>query len=253
MALKLFKTPASSENYTINLSNILGSSTISSISLTYSIPSDLVIANTQINSSLLNGVIQPGKAIQMDISGGQTGFEYTIIARYTTSLGATKDVSVVICVLDQIPLALDYYGSVYLADTYFNNVLGADVWLSASNPNKRKALITASLFIDRFDYAGDKTDETQLLSFPRDGSYEVPIAINYATFELAQVLLSGKGPQDIAASIPVKRDRFGNVETEYDPRYTPDFLLNSMPSFAAWTYVKPYLRSSQFIQFARTS
>ena len=90
------------------------------------------------------------------------------------------------------------------------------------------------------------------MQFPRNGLNEVPLDIEYATFELGKVFLSGRTPQDIAASNPVKRDRFANVETEYDPRYTPEFLLNSFPSFQAWAYIRPYLRNTQTIEFLRT-
>ena len=252
MALKLFKQPIENNNYTIDLRGILNNSTVTNIEYSYSVPANLVLSNVQINNSTLGGNIFPGQAIQMDIAGGQNGFEYTIVVKFTTSSGSTKETSVVLCVLDQIPLALDYYGSVYLGDTYFNNTLNNEIWLSADNPTKRRALVSASLFLDRFNFAGDKLDSNQLLAFPRTGQVDVPVNINYAVFELAQTFLSGRTPQDIAASNPVKRDRFANVETEYDPRYTPEYLLNHFPSHAAWTYIKPYLSSTQTIEFVRT-
>ena len=158
MALKLFKTPSASENYTIDLTNVLGDDILLSVIITYAIPNSITINNVQINSSLLNNSIFPGKAIQMDISGGQNGYEYTIIVRYKTVTGITNDASVVLCVLEQIPLALDYYGSVYLGDTYFNNILNSDVWVASTNPLKRRALVNATLIIDRYNYDGEKTD-----------------------------------------------------------------------------------------------
>jgi hypothetical protein len=102
------------------------------------------------------------------------------------------------------------YTDVAEADVYFGNKLDVAAWSDATDPIKEQALITATAILDDKDWAGVIANETQFLSFPRNGFYfdprlgmEVSLAsvdalkrIVRATQELAYHLLNNDGLLD---------------------------------------------------------
>ena len=97
--------------------------------------------------------------------------------------------------------AVDYdsFSTVASADSYFAARLDASAWTSATADNKAKALRTATLFLDRQRWQGDKTDAANALSWPRTdledvegedlASDSLPAALVMACQELALALL----------------------------------------------------------------
>jgi hypothetical protein len=116
------------------------------------------------------------------------------------------------------------------ATSFWNGRLGAEAtaWGAATSDNRKKALVTASDWIDRAVgslFSGTKTVDSQPREFPRDGaSYcgtavpdgTTPDALAFATFWLAGALLvnsslaggSGTGSN-------VKRAKAGSAEVEF--------------------------------------
>lgn len=251
--LKLFKKPSENKIFTIDFTNILElEETLTTINSVYSTPSSLTITNQIINSTIV-GEIKPYKAVLFNLSSGENGYEYTITVKVTSNTGREIETDVVLSVIEALPLQLDYYGSVLEGDTYFNNILSNDSWITATNPIKRVAIIQASLQIDTYNYRGDKKYENQILQFPRDFQASVPDNVLYATFELANQIIKGRDRELVSNTLGVKRDRFDRIETEYDPRFVSEPTRNQMPSSAAWAYLKPYFRNPIDISFERIS
>jgi hypothetical protein len=106
------------------------------------------------------------------------------------------------------------YVTVTEADTYFDDRLDVAAWSSAVPLQKAQALITATKFLDEFEWTGIVVSESQALSFPRVGSYfdpkvgyeisldaTVPTRLITATCELAYHFLNNDGLLDDTGSV----------------------------------------------------
>jgi hypothetical protein len=103
---------------------------------------------------------------------------------------------------------INSYVTVAESDAYFKDRLDASGWSSADATMKANSLVTATHILDNFSWSGVATSETQLLAFPRAGSYfdprlgtsvamsGIPKRIETATFELANHLLNNEGLLD---------------------------------------------------------
>ena len=109
------------------------------------------------------------------------------------------------------------------ADDYFEDRLDSDTWSDATDLRKERALVTATMSLDRMSWAGVAVSETQNLAFPRTGTYfntklgyetsfpdDVPDQIKTATYELAFHLLNNEGLQDSTGD--VKSIKVGTIE-----------------------------------------
>src|SRR5581483_11098509 len=85
--------------------------------------------------------------------------------------------------------AFDCYTDTTEADIYFLTRVNVPLWSSTSPDQKLSALRDATRLIDRLNYAGCKTDSSQLLQFPRGDDRDVPADIKIATCEIAYKLL----------------------------------------------------------------
>jgi hypothetical protein len=56
---------------------------------------------------------------------------------------------------------MEYYGTKDDGDSYFDEILGGDAWEGATDDNKLKALKSATMIIDRLNFAGEKYNEDQ--------------------------------------------------------------------------------------------
>jgi len=151
------------------------------------------------------------------------------------------------------PSVESHYGTLAGGDSYFSRRLNSASWEESTDSDKTKSLYEATALIDRLNFKGVKTDPTQELEFPRGGDTDVPTNIEYATYELAIALLSGKTIEDNQTN--VKRRKFGNqVETEYDPRIlVASNLYAGIISKMAWSYLAPYLRNVTEVELVRVS
>lgn len=107
-------------------------------------------------------------------------------------------------------LGTNSYVDVATADLYFADRLDVAAWTDASEAQKPRALITATLLLDDLKWAGVMSDTEQALAFPRAGTYFDPRAgvpldligtlassrLSKACMELAYHLLNNDGLLD---------------------------------------------------------
>lgn len=107
------------------------------------------------------------------------------------------------------------YVTVSEADTYFEDRLDVLAWTEAAETEKSKALVTATGMLDQLNWVGTAISISQMLSFPRSGTYfdprmgasvtldseTTPSRILVATYELAYHLLNNDGLLDQTGDI----------------------------------------------------
>ncbi len=147
---------------------------------------------------------------------------------------------------------MSYYGTVAGGDAYFLTVLSGNDWEAASGGDKLKALGSATQLIETLNFTGDPTDEDQELSFPRDPDTTVPEAVEKATYELANALLSGVDVDLEVRSLTNQSDTFGPSGSARVANAVPDHVAAGIPSLVAWRLLRPYLRSARVIKLHRT-
>lgn len=119
--------------------------------------------------------------------------------------------------------AYDVYGALEDADEYLEASTSAVAWRDAEEIDKQRALVSATRILDRLKWKGEKTDEYQLLAWPRSevGDPEVedgttPMGVIDASFELASILIAGDDPiPGNPAAGGTKRLKAGSTEIEY--------------------------------------
>jgi hypothetical protein len=157
---------------------------------------------------------------------------------------------------------LDAYGTLSEANNYFDNRLRSVAWKRAKKEDKKSAMHEATLMIDQLNFIGIKTDPDQVRQFPRgpspircvtvrDANTEIPTDIKHACFEIAIKLIQGYDPDREADILAVNQQAYSNVRTGYDRTFVPDYMRAGIPSFRAWTYLKPYLRNPEEIDLVR--
>lgn len=108
---------------------------------------------------------------------------------------------------------INSYVNLEEANAYFADRIDVSAWTDASSTLKEQALVTASLYLNNFDWAGIAISESQTLAFPRNITYyepilgiektlsEVPTRIINATYELAYHFLNNDGIFDESAKL----------------------------------------------------
>ena len=145
------------------------------------------------------------------------------------------------------------YLTVSEAQTYFNERLNADPWDCANATNKDKSLKQATKMIDRLNFRGCKTVDSQVNQFPRDADTVVPQDIKDATAELALALLDGVDPELEFENLAMVAQSYGNIKSTYDRSITQEAMIAGIPSVTAWRFLKPYLRDPYTIDLNRVS
>lgn len=133
------------------------------------------------------------------------------------------------------------YISVANANTYFEDLIHADSWASATSETRSKALITATKMLDRRYWAGTKYQAapTQVLDWPRSGITDpegvevaedtVPQFILDATCELALALVEDSSLQSAEDSDSIRSIRTGTVSVEFFGSKATDFMSTGFP------------------------
>lgn len=105
------------------------------------------------------------------------------------------------------------YATTAEAASYFENRLDVAAWTEAAEAQRAQALVTATQALDEMAWTGIAASDSQLLAFPRIGSYfdprlgfsvdlsGVPARILTATYELAYHLLNNDGLLDETGSV----------------------------------------------------
>jgi len=151
-------------------------------------------------------------------------------------------------------ITVEYYGTIYEADTYFAQRLHERTWSKSTADDRKRALWAATLIIDALNYKGDKHSEFQYLEFPRDADTEVPEDVLVASYEIAYSLLDGKDPNIELEALGIKSHGFQAESTSYQREQVPiEHIINGVPSSQAWRLLRPYLREDDAIILSRIS
>ena len=145
------------------------------------------------------------------------------------------------------------YCSREFANIYFLSCLGTAAWDEASDTDKEKALLRATIIIDRLNFAGTKTDPEQRRQFPRGVDESVPEDIKFAACHIALSLLDGVDLEMEIANFSITQHKIGPINTNYDRSRLADHIKAGIPSLEAWRYLYPYLRQMDSVQLSRRS
>jgi hypothetical protein len=137
------------------------------------------------------------------------------------------------------------YTTVNFVEGYLHNHLDTSAWDNATLADKERALIQATEIVERLNYVGEKTVETQALFFPRKDDTTVPVAVQRACGEIALALLDGVDPELEYHNLLMTSQTFGGIRTTYDRKQYQEHTIHGVPSIVAWFYLKPYLRDSR--------
>jgi len=143
------------------------------------------------------------------------------------------------------------FGTVTEADVYFGVMLHGEIWERQTPIRKYKALVSATQLVNDLRYAGRKTDESQMLEFPRNGATTVPLAIKQATYEVGLALLKGANVESEYNSLFVSSRGFGSVKTDFDTDSAPEHKKSGIPSLRAWQLLLPYLKPNTDLRLRR--
>jgi len=139
------------------------------------------------------------------------------------------------------------------ATIYFASRLGTECWDDAISEDKDKALGQATHIIDRLNFVGCKNDVDQVNQFPRDTDTVVPDDVKNASIEIALALIDGVNPELEFENLFMTSQGYGGARSSYDRSVKPSHVLAGVPSFTAWTFLKPYLRDPHSMELRRTS
>ena len=137
------------------------------------------------------------------------------------------------------------------ANTYFNERLNVQSWDEAEDDDKNRALIMATTAIDHLNFTGGKTDEDQVLQFPRYDDSSVPTEIEQATYECALALLDGVDIELEKETMNLTEQRIGGVKVGYDSIVPAEHIIAGIPSYKAWIFLRPFLRAPDDVELFR--
>ena len=138
-------------------------------------------------------------------------------------------------------------------DTYMGERLNTAAWDAAASADKDKALQWATKLMDRLNFLGEKTDENQVLQFPRDADTVVPDDIKNACIESANSLLDGVDPELEFENLSMISQGYSNVRSTYDRSRPAEHILAGIPSIIAWRFLKQYIRDIHTVDLDRAS
>lgn len=120
------------------------------------------------------------------------------------------------------------------AQTYFNGRNDADPWEDADDADKDRSLMTATARIEREDFEGSITTQTQRLHHPRDGLFDqdnrsydadtISLPVQEATYELALAVLNGSWVPSDTGLEAYDKVKIGPIDVTPDQGYTASTL-----------------------------
>lgn len=151
--------------------------------------------------------------------------------------------------------AANSYVTLAEADAYFETVPHDEHW-TGSNDAKNRVLITATRYLDNFEYYGTRCSTTQALKWPRkdykvdgvkiDETY-IPQPVKNATFELAHSLLH-KGEALVGTTGTqgtYEQVELGDLKVKFkDSSQTPG-VINNILDIYPWleSFLGAYMKS----------
>jgi hypothetical protein len=149
--------------------------------------------------------------------------------------------------------AANCYVTLAAANAYFETVPDSSTWVSKTDDQKNRALISATRWIDALSFYGDRCSETQALKWPRD-NYTVdgidlactliPDGIKTATYELARAFANDTtaitgttGTTGIYDEVAL-----GELKVKYNKTSQTSGVINNVFDVYPWlqTYLGPY-------------
>lgn len=143
------------------------------------------------------------------------------------------------------------YVTVIEADDYFSELYKRALWSEITVTERQQALNSATAMIDRLKFAGAKHDADQELEFPRDDETDVPTDIKVACFELAYSLVDGKDAELEIENLPIVAKGYSAIRSTFDRTFVLEHVRAGIPSYAAWTRLKPYLCDDKAVVIRR--
>lgn len=143
------------------------------------------------------------------------------------------------------------YASMAEADVYFGERLNSQTWYNSEPNEQLVALKTATRYINRLNFIGERTDTTSDMQFPRGGDTVVPSDIKAACCEIAYALLDGIDVEKESENLDMVSQGYGNVRSTYERSMKPAHILAGIPSIVAWRLLLPYLPDARIIGVTR--
>lgn len=137
------------------------------------------------------------------------------------------------------------------AELYFQERINSQAWFNAEPNDQLAALKTATRYIDRLNFIGDRVDVDQEHQFPRGDDVDVPEDVKQATCEIAYALLDGIDVEVEHNNLDMVSQGYGNVRSTYERTMKPEHMLAGIPSIVAWRLLLPYLPDSRIIAVTR--
>ena len=146
------------------------------------------------------------------------------------------------------------YASLSDSNDYFDTSPDSSTWTNKSDDEKKRALISATRWIETLVFYGDRCDESQALKFPRT-NYQVdgveltcsliPNNIKYAQYELARALandtdaITGTTGKDGKFS----EVRLGDIQVKYNTDSQGTGSVNNILDVYPWlqSYLGAYM------------
>ena len=120
------------------------------------------------------------------------------------------------------------------AQTYFNGRNDADPWENADDADKDRSLMTATARLEREDYHGSITTQTQRLHHPRSGLVDkdsrnysqdtISLPVQEATYELALAVLNGSWVPSDTGLESFAKVKVGPLDVTPERAYTASTL-----------------------------
>lgn len=129
--------------------------------------------------------------------------------------------------------------------------LNCDDFLRYANVQQNQALYMAGEFLDRFNYYGSISSNTQEHQFPRNGDTEIPKNIKIAAALLALEFLRGFTSSDADNNVRIISQSYDSIKTIYQSEALPDYQGAGFPNAYIWTLVSPFIKRSTGITLNR--
>jgi len=145
------------------------------------------------------------------------------------------------------------YVTLAAANTYFETVPDSSTWVSKTDDQKNRALISATRWIDALTFYGNRCTDTQALKWPRE-EYKVdgidlsctliPEGIKVATYELARAFANDTDAITGTSGTTGIYDEveLGELRVKYNKTSQTSGVINNVFDVYPWlqTYLGPY-------------
>ena len=140
------------------------------------------------------------------------------------------------------------------ANDYFDTSPDSSTWTNKTDDQKKRALISATRWIDTLVFYGDRCDENQALKFPRtnyqvDGvelaCTSIPNNIKYAQYELARALANETDAMtgNTGTDGNIEEVKLGDIQVKYNTTSQGTGTVNNIMDKYPWlqSYLGAYM------------